>query len=149
MEHGTGDGGCKGKCSSTHPTMCDSSINTGKCVNVGKGVKCPNGYHVKGTKKDTSGEVQETVSQPKNKSDQIPQQKSQTDNTQKDGPNDFLGSGIEDQFQKFKEEMRNLFQEEVKLMRQQIPPQPQVMPQPQPSQTVDLATVIKLMADRR
>ena len=45
---------------------------------------------------------------------------------------DFLGSGILDQFQQFKVEMRNMFQEQVKMMKEQVVPQPQVIPQPQP-----------------
>ena len=151
MEHGTGDGGCKGKCSAVHPTMCDASINTGRFINVGKGVKCKNGYHVKGTKKDTSIEVQGNSPQNNTRTVQ-PQPLTQNhgnNEVQSNMSSDFSGSGKQEEFQNFKEEMRNTFQGQVKYMREQQPPQPKLQPQSQPTQTVDLATVIKLMADRR
>lgn len=83
------------RANAVHPTMCDASINTGRCINVGKGVKCKNGYHVKGTKNDTSIEVQGNSPQNNTRTVQ-PQPLTQNhgnNEVQSNMSSDFLGSG--------------------------------------------------------
>ena len=48
LNNGTKKGGCnKRDCENVHPRMCEDSLKKGRCQNVGRGVRCPKGYHTK------------------------------------------------------------------------------------------------------
>jgi len=52
LNNGNMAGGCRkgGKCESLHPKMCQESLRTRTCSKAKGGVRCPQGYHLRGTK---------------------------------------------------------------------------------------------------
>ena len=120
--------------------MCSASMNHGKCKNVGKGTRCPEGYHVKGTKKDNTSEVPTIVQG--SVTTVIPQTSQVMTSQTPDSQVSFLEQKLMNQYTTFKEEMRNLFKEGMKEMMssKEVNNQPQM---------VDLVTVVKLIANQK
>ena len=115
-------------------------MNHGKCKNVGKGTRCPEGYHVKGTKKDNTSETPTIVQGAE--ATVIPQTSQSTTPQSSDSQVSFLEQKLMTQYTSFREEMRLLFKEGMKEMMSTKEVNNQ-------SQMVDLATVVKLIANQK